>query len=128
MSDASIDVEAALVQYAAAALPGFKVYGGELPPAFESKGLPAVRFIALPGQELARSWNGPGLLNQADVDVDVFDTNPERVADSAATVRARLDMPTIAGMGVLKAPAFSRRPDWNDNVRRRGAVLSLVTR
>ncbi|MFI2216527.1 hypothetical protein ACH47B_06545 [Rhodococcus sp. NPDC019627] len=128
MSDTSLDVEVVLVQYAAGVLPGFKVYGGELPPGFEGKGLPAVRFIALPARETARAWNGPGLLNRADVDVDVYDTDPESVADSAALVRSRLDTFSHPSVGVLGAPAFSRRPDWNDNVRRRGAVLSLVTR
>lgn len=128
MSDATLDVEAVLAQRAAGDLPAFRVYGGELPAGFESAGLPAVRFVALPAQELARAWNGPGLMNQADVDVDVFDTDPDSTADSAAAVRSWLDTFSHPGLWVRRAPALTRRPDWNDNVRRRGAVLSLGTR
>lgn len=128
MSDTSLDVEAVLAQWCAGILPAFRVYGGETPPDFEAAGLPAVRFLALPAQETARAWNGPGLLSRQDVDVDVFGADPDSLADAAAELRGKLDHFSYAGLAVLGAPAFTRRPDWNDNVRRRGAVLSLVTR
>lgn len=125
MADTTLDVEAALVQYLAGF--GFTVYAGELPAGFDSS-LPAVRVVQLPARELRRAWNGPGLLQSVDVDVDVFASNPEAVADVAMDVRRRLDVPTIGELVVTGIPAFHRKPDWNENIRRRGAVLSLVTR
>lgn len=128
MADTSIDLEALIPQYLAGFGDGFKLYGGELPPSFETAGLPAVRVIELPGEELSRAWNGPGLLHRVEADVDVFAADSESVADAAALVRRRLEALRIPGASVDRAPAFTRRPDWNDKVRRRGAVLSLVTR
>ncbi|QOV99510.1 hypothetical protein [Rhodococcus pyridinivorans] len=126
MANTSIDLEATLAQ-ALHGL-GWVAYGGELPAKFEQRGLPAVRVIELPGRETARAWNGPGLLHERDVDIDVFDTDADKLADATARLRADLETFRTEQVAVTSVPAFTRRPDWNDKVRRRGAVLSLVTR
>lgn len=124
---ASLDVEALLVQFFGGL--GLRTFGGELPPRFEETGpLPVVRVIALPGAELSRAWNGPRLADRADVDVDVFGADDEQTADTAARVQNLVEELAVDGIAVLSAPAFTRRPDWNDKIRRRGAVLTLVTR
>ena len=130
MTGTSIDLEAQLAGYLyeRGRPHQWRVYGGELEPAFEQAGLPAVRVIELPGREASRAWNGPGLLYEVDVDVDVFDTDEDRLADTAAQVRDYLHQYRSTAVQVTAAPAFTRRPEWNDKVRRRGAVLSLVTR
>ncbi|EGD24654.1 hypothetical protein [Prescottella equi] len=124
---ASLDVEELLVQFFGGF--GLRTIGGELPPRFEETGpLPVVRVIALPGGELARAWNGPRLADRAEVDVDVFGADDEQVADTAARVQNLTERLAVDGISVLRAPAFTRRPDWNDKIRRRGAVLTLATR
>jgi hypothetical protein len=120
-----VDVEAALVAALGAA--GFRVYAGDLPPHFEQS-LPVVRVTALPAKESARAWNGPALLDQADVDVDVFAGDVESTADVSRAVRAALQDMTIPRAALLAAPVFTRRPAWNERTHRRGAVLSLATR
>lgn len=126
MADTSIDAEVILARYLHEQ--GWRVYGGELPARFEERGLPAVRVIELPGRETARAWNGPGLLSELDVDVDVFHSDSDKLADAVARLRGQLQTFRTNQVAVTSAPAFTRRPDWNDKVRRRGAVLSLVTR
>ncbi|NKS94618.1 hypothetical protein GS876_10335 [Rhodococcus hoagii] len=124
---ASLDVEALLVQHFGGY--GLRTFGGDLPPRFEESGpLPVVRVIALPATELARPWNGPRLADSAEVDVDVFAANDEETADAAARVQDLTEELAHQGIAVLRAPAFTRRPDWNENVRRRGAVLTIATR
>lgn len=124
---ASLDAEALLVQYLGGF--GLRTFGGELPARFEESGpLPVVRVIALPSAELARAWNGPRLADRAEVDVDVFGADDEQTADAAARVQNLIEQLALDGISVLRAPAFTRRPDWNDKIRRRGAVLTLATR
>ncbi|WP_064076700.1 hypothetical protein [Prescottella equi] len=124
---ASLDVEALLVQFLGGF--GLRVFGGDLPPRFEESGpLPVVRVIALPGDELARAWNGPRLADRAEIDVDIFGADDDQAADTAARVQSLVEQLALDGIAVLRAPAFTRRPDWNDKVRRRGAVLTLATR
>ena len=122
----SVDVEAELVQHLRGF--GFRVYAGELPPGFDSRGLPAVHVVQLPARPAGVAWNGPTLLQTVDVDVDVFARDAEAVADAAVDVRRRLNVPAIGALGVTGIGAFYRKPDWNENIRRRGAVLSLVTK
>lgn len=124
---ASVDAEALLVQHFGGF--GLRTFGGELPARFEETGpLPVVRVISLPATELARAWNGPRLADLAEVDVDVFAADDEGVADAAALVQDYVEQLAVDGVSVLRAPVFTRRPDWNNKVRRRGAVLTLATR
>ncbi|WP_037184850.1 hypothetical protein [Rhodococcoides fascians] len=121
---AGVDVEAELVAYLGAA--GLRTFA-TLPPGFDED-LPAVRVVELPARERARAWNGPALVDDRDVDVDVFAGTDEAVADTAARVRSLVESLSVARMTVARVPFFTRRPDWNNNTRRRGAVLSFITR
>ncbi|OZF41915.1 hypothetical protein [Rhodococcus sp. 14-2470-1a] len=121
---AGVDVEAELVAHLGAA--GLNAYA-TLPPAFDEK-LPAVAVRELPATERARPWNGPALSHDRDVDVDVFAGDAGQAADLAERVRSLIEGIDVAGLTVARVPYFVRRPDWNKNTRRRGAVLSFITR
>lgn len=120
----ALDVEAELVAYFGAA--GIRTFA-TLPPAFDTE-LPVVRVVELPARERARAWNGPALIDERSIDVDVFDVDDGATADTATAVRALVESIDVAGLVLTSAPVFTRRPDWNHNTRRRGAVLSFVTK
>lgn len=122
------DVEADLVS-ALRTLPGVEAVGVEVV-GLEGR-LPYVAVSTLPSQEAEETWGGPlrSVSDVVDVDIDVFATNLGTVFDTAAAVRHWLltDAPGLPFQPV-SVPVFARRPDFNERVRRRGAVVRFRAR
>lgn len=122
------DVEADLVA-AVHALPGVAASGVDVVDVEER--LPYVAVATLPSQEAERTWGPPtgSVSDVIEVDVDVFATNLEAVFDVSAEVRRWLlaDAPGLP-FQPTSVPVFTRRPDFNERVRRRGAVVRFRAR
>lgn len=95
------------------------------------KHLPYAAVSTLPSQEAERTWGGPvgSVSDVVEVDIDVFAAGLEQVYDASAAVRRWLlaDAPGL-GFQPTSVPVFTSRPDFNDRVRRRGAVVSFRAR
>ncbi|KAA0916462.1 hypothetical protein [Dietzia sp. ANT_WB102] len=93
--------------------------------------LPYVSVSTLPSQEAESTWGGPmrSVSDVVDVDIDVYATDLGAVFDTAAEVRHWLltDAPGLPFQPV-NVPVFARRPDFNERVRRRGAVVRFRAR
>lgn len=122
------DVEADLVT-ALRILPAIKAAGVDIIDV--EKHLPYAAVSTLPSQEAERTWGGPvgSVSDVIEVDVDVFAPSLEAVFDVSAEVRRWLlaDAPGLP-FQPTSVPVFTRRPDFNERVRRRGAVVRFRAR
>lgn len=92
-----------------------------------------VQINALPGRADPPAWNGPSLRYEQDIDVDFYAATRVDALDlallvtgSAAALRGETGQ--FGQVTQVVAPAATRRPDFNQFVRRYGAVWSLTTR
>lgn len=122
------DVEADLVA-ALRTLPEVAAVGVEIVDVDQR--LPYVAVATLPSQEAERTWGAPlgSVSDVIDVDMDVFAPDLGSVFDTAVAVRRWLlaDAPGL-GFQPTSVPVFARRPDFNERVRRRGAVVRFRAR
>lgn len=122
------DVEADLVA-ALCTLPGVAAVGVDVVDVDQH--LPYVAVSTLPSQEAEQTWGGPlrSVSDLVEVDIDVFAPGLESVFDTAAAVRLWLltDAPGLP-FQPTSVPVFTARPDFNEHVRRRGAVVSFRAR
>lgn len=122
------DVEAELVT-ALRILPAIKAAGVDIIDV--EKHLPYAAVSTLPSQEAERTWGGPvgSVSDVIEVDIDVFAAGLEQVFDAAQAVRRWLlaDAPGL-GFQPTSVPVFTARPDFNERVRRRGAVVRFRAR
>ena len=122
------DVEADLVA-ALRTLPGVTAVGVDVVDVDQR--LPYVAVATLPSQEAERTWGSPlgSVSDVIDVDMDVFAPDLGSVFNTAAAVRRWLlaDAPGL-GFQPTSVPVFARRPDFNERVRRRGAVVRFRAR
>lgn len=122
------DVEADIVT-ALRILPGVSSAGVEAVE-FEKR-MPFVQVSTLPSQELERFANGPraSVDDLVDVDFDVFAPDLGSVFDAASVVRDwLLSDAHLLPIDPVRVPYFARRPDFNERVRRRGAVVTFRAR
>ena len=127
------DIESLLVAWLADQRPEVEVVT-DLTGLFDASTPLVTQVNALPGRADRPAWNGPTLLYRMDVDLDFY--GPSRVAalDLALDVTglaAQLRGTIHAQFGRITevvAPAASLRPDFNQRVRRYGAVWSLTAR
>lgn len=93
--------------------------------------LPYVAVSTLPSQEAEQTWGGPlhSVSDVVDVDFDVFAAGLGAVFDASLAVRRWLltDAPGL-GFQPTSVPVFTARPDFNERVRRRGAVVRFRAR
>lgn len=122
------DVEAELVA-ALRTVPGVAAAGVEIVDVDQH--MPFVAVATLPSQEAEQTWGAPvrSVSDRIDVDMDVFAPDLEAVFDVSAAVRRWLltDAPGL-DFQPTNVPVFTSRPDFNENVRRRGAVVSFRAR
>ena len=122
------DVEAELVT-ALRIVPGIAAAGVDVVDV--EKHLPFVSAVTLPSQEAEQTWGGPlrSVSDVVEVDIDVFASGLEQVFDAAAAVRRWLlaDAPGLP-FQPTSVPVFTARPDFNERVRRRGAVVRFRAR
>lgn len=121
----SVDLEAALVAHLTT-VDGVAASGVDVPHALEQN-LPFVAVRLLPGQEWSRTWQGAtGHLLQS-VDVDLFTRDLSGIVLGRA-IRSSLSALTVRGVTPHRCPPLSRRPEWNERVRRVGAVFDFIVR
>lgn len=120
------DVEAELVT-ALRILPAIRAAGVDIVDV--EKYLPYAAVATLPSQEAERTWGGPSVSDVIEVDIDVFAAGLAQVFDASAAVRRWLlaDAPGL-GFQPTSVPVFTARPDFNERVRRRGAVVRFRAR
>lgn len=92
-----------------------------------------VQVNALPGRAARPAWNGPSLLYEQDVDVDFYAATRVAALDLAVLVTGsaaelRGETGEFGQVSQVLAPPATRRPDFNQFVRRYGAVWKLTTR
>ena len=121
-----MDVGALLVEQLADAVAGAAA-GEEMQPGWQDH-LPYISVAPLPGVERFTPWNAPTSIDQFDFDIDVFAPDAESAFDTGVAVRAALRAMVIPKVTLLRCPPFTRRPDFNANVRRVGCVISLSAR
>lgn len=121
----SVDVEAELVAHLAA-IQGVAVAGVDVPHDLEPR-LPFVAVRLLPGQEWSRTWQGPsGHLLQS-VDIDLFTRGLDGVV-LGREIRSSISGMKVRGLTPHRCPPMGRRPEWNERVRRIGAVFDFIVR
>jgi hypothetical protein len=131
---ASPDAEALIVAWLLAAMPDESV-STDVPGTLGDPDTPrAITVNALPSTGAPPAWNGPVLLHPVLVDLDFFAPTRSAAADLGRAVLEVL--PGLRGHSsehgsvaqVVPPASISWRPDYNDQVRRYGATVSLVLR
>ncbi|MDX3661326.1 hypothetical protein PV646_28810 [Streptomyces sp. ID05-26A] len=127
------DVESLLVQWLAERHPNLTVVT-DLDGLFTDATVPkVVQVNALPAQAAPPAWNGPTLRYEQDLDVDFYAASRVDALDLAVLVTStaielRNQLGQFGHVSQVIAPPATRRPDFNQYVRRYGAVWSLTTR
>lgn len=122
------DVEADLVA-ALAALPSVTASGVDA--VNIEVNVPFVQVAELPSQEAERFSNGPrrSLYDLVAVDIDVYAPTLDAVFDTAQAIREwLLDGASGLPFAPVDVPVFTRRPDRNERIRRRGAAVTFRVR
>lgn len=97
----------------------------DLPPKFEAGTLPAVQVLGLPGALESRAWGGKALRWTLPCDVDVYAGSREQAADVCRELGGHLDGLTADGIRVEVTSTPHERPDFNNNIRRFGMIVTL---
>jgi len=127
------DIESLLVWWLEARQPDLTV-ATDLDGLFDDSTPLVVQVNSLPGRADAPGWNGPSQVYRMDLDVDFY--GPSRIAaldlallvtGTAAELRGAVH-PTYGRVTQVVAPAATRRPDFNQRIRRYGAVWSITAR
>lgn len=127
------DIESLLVQWLTPRRPDIEVVT-DLTDLFDTDSPLVVQVNALPSRSDRPAWNGPTLIYRLDVDVDFYAADRVAALDLAvqitglaAELRGTSD-PLFGHVTEVIAPPASRRPDFNQRIRRYGAVWSLTAR
>lgn len=127
------DIESLLVQWLTDRHPDLTVVT-DLDGLFTDAATPlVVQVNALPGRAAPPAWNGPTLRYEQDLDVDFYAASRVHALDLAIEVTGtaaelRGETGQFGQVTQVIAPAATRRPDFNQYIRRYGAVWSLTTR
>lgn len=97
----------------------------DLPPKFETAPLPVVQVIGLPGALESRAWGGKALRWAMPCDVDVYAASREQASDVARELAGELDGHTADGIRAEVTSTPHERPDFNNNIRRFGMIVTL---
>lgn len=88
--------------------------------------LPVVLVQTLPSAAKHHPFNGIPLTDSVDLDIDVFASSPEAVFDVCNQLRDELLSWLPGGVTVTERSRFSKRPDHNPNIRKRGGVYTVT--
>lgn len=129
---AAPDIESLLVEWLTARLPNIEVVT-DLTGLFDISTPLVVQVNALDTPADRPAWNGPTLVYRPDVDVDFYAASRVTALDLALQVTTLVHdiRGTTSTYGrvtdvIVRTPA--RRPDYNQRVRRYGAVWSFTAR